>query len=243
MHIATTLRFIISNFFRSPFILPQYQKVLILGSGPSLDCIKSLKLENYDAIIAINHAVLCDDLANFYNKVYWFSGDHGRLEELCNVVARKPLRKRLYACYYPHKYKRVLQICSDSKIDIQKVILPILSYLKMFIYSESPPYHKRSLKLHQSIRLYLEDDEMGLPAIGDSSLLSALLLASKSCKNIDLLGCDLSDGRSSHTNIVCAGKSNLSTTNANRRYLDLVKSLNLYGVNISNLSWQDLSTI
>lgn len=230
--------FIVLNERCPPFILPKSAKILILGSGPSLDKISQLNLQSYDAIIAINHAVFCEKLNNVREKLYWISGDHGRLNELRSSLLELQIKQCLYGCHFPYKIREVSKICFEDGITMLKTQIPLINLLKVILDDEAPPYPKNCDEIEAIVTSYLTDFDSGLPCLGQSTLLSIILLSSKSCNHIDLLGCDMSDGRSSFSSIKVAGSSSLSSTNLKTRYFVLLKILKKYQVTVTNLSWR-----
>ena len=228
--------YVVFNHYCKPYIFPISNKILILGSGPSLDKISKLNLYDYDSIIAINHAIMCEELHAFSKKVYWISGDHGRLAELSTKLKQLQIKQCLYSCAFPYQMKKVVNLCHKNKITIVGTRISFINHIKMFIDRESPPYPKDPRDINQIVTSYFENSKALLPPLGESTLLSTLLLVSKRCSSIDLLGCDLSDGRSSFSPISVAGKSNLASTNVKNRYLILLKALERYTINIVNHS-------
>lgn len=214
------------------------RRVLIIGTGPSLDHVTEDYFAGFDVLICINHAILRTPA---HPCIYYVSTDVPRTQEVMNTEAAARI----------------------SAIEISKRILFLsfvltAPYLLSDLFKRFTVVRYRAYYLHRwgtgrlSRRYYqprvasnseIENWIKGrsgfleMPSRGGSSAFSAILLAARyHPKEIRLIGVDLSDGRSSALQDV-AGASAAFGGYAPDRYLRLERIVRDCGVPVENDSW------
>jgi hypothetical protein len=182
------------------------RRVLIVGSGPSVDQVDKEYFRSFDAIIFLNHAIkFCES----YETSFFFSTDIKVVKIICREVYGK-----IFGCLGRDR-------CILAPIFFQQVV----GLSKRFSASFSWIGPGRTgVKVHLSSSLFLnvfrvpvtaylspkqplmrdledwdcaKDQVLAFPVMEDSSALSAVLFASKyKPSSVYLIGCDFSAGRS-----------------------------------------------
>ncbi|WP_201485996.1 hypothetical protein [Pseudomonas sp. OF001] len=177
------------------------KKVLIIGTGPSLDKADKEYFERFDTHIYINHAIKIKDKENSF----FFTTDVGVLNDITKMPYFSKIetlgnKRSIVApiffqqCISPNTQllNKITWIAPDSaryKISFKK-ILKIKLPLPPVLWPKQP-----SLKeLDQWF--YSKEQVLSFPIIEKTSALSAILFAAKyRPQKIRLIGCDFGEGR------------------------------------------------
>lgn len=174
------------------------KKVLVLGTGPSLDKLNQNLIDNYDVIIFLNNAISISKKFNFkFKEKIVFNSDLFRF---------KQLKKNFYELDNTWNYIFI-------PIHLQLVFSFIFFYFKRNVFLIIPkfrfgsPFEKNVTKSLITYKLIANDEiKLGLKINNFKSFPHTAALNSFffliSCKVFQLhyLGCDFSTGQSSLTN-------------------------------------------
>lgn len=225
------------------------RKALIVGTGPSVDKISNIQLSSYDVVVLLNHAVMLPLFANLESEsylVFFYSGDSFRLQQLSAYLLQRTDIPIVFSPFLLESCRLSPLLCCFNNAWVLNVrsynILTLISILFQFFFKGHGGWSNPSLGsgLAKQVNSYLLDSSaaaVSLPAVGGSSALSAvLLLAKRKFSQIDMVGCDFSNGRSIelHSKI---GSSILGETDVQKRFIILSEALAQKGVKVSNLSW------
>jgi hypothetical protein len=224
------------------------KKVLIVGTGPSLDRVNDNYFSKFDTILYINHAVKLAGKKT--SNEYFFSTD---------INIAKNIKKTDY-------YHKILQIGSKKSIIAPIFFQQILSLKQKdrgsfsWIAASNAMYKKHKLnrsifglnfpittvywpqqpKKKQLDEWYLKKDQViFFPVIESTSALSAILFIAKYRPySVSLIGCDFSVGRSE---LIVNNKSPAYTVNvfseSRGKFLYLQSYLRKIDIVIENDSW------
>jgi hypothetical protein len=223
------------------WLLPR--KALIVGTGPSLDRLNEIALSNYDSIILINYAINHPAFAAQpeSTKLFFYTTDSDRLSQLQEVIAFRKDIPSLYCCIDPSLPKFV-QCPSSNNVIVIRSGVPIGYWLKPYITGKLSRLFRNEKSNERLIRRFFARPNQGLPVDSITSAISAiLLLARRGANFIDLIGCDFSDGRSSHFSEI--GPGNFLSTHVRSRYELVAKIVNSNDCQVRNLSWEHKDTV
>lgn len=222
-------------------------KVLIVGSGPSLDKVDESYFLKFDTIVYINHAVKC---SGKINDEYFFSTD-------INVV--KGIEDKEY-------WRKIVGFGNAKSI-----VAPIFFQQSLFMskyFKESFSWivaHKAFYKIHKMSRLvlgirfpvtavywpeqpderildnwFLQENQIDFfPVIETTSALSALLFVAKyKPQYISLIGCDFSAGRSELVVKDCPEHVVNIFSEAKEKFYFLQKYFSYKNISVENDSWK-----
>lgn len=215
------------------------QRVLVVGSGPSLDKVKKDYFANFDAVICINHAIL---QVPEHPCLYYLSTDAPRTYQVLKTEAAGRIREM-------PREKRILLL---SLVRLTPNILR--GFFSLFTVIRYKSYH-----IHQWGRWFkpvfyqpmaAPDPEVidwingrtkidSMPSRGGSSAFSAILLAARyRPAEICLIGVDLDSGRASRLRAK-AGSAAFGGQWARERFLRLQVLVRQCGIEIKNDSWKE----
>jgi hypothetical protein len=224
-------------------------KALIVGTGPSVDKISSIRLLSYDIVILLNHAVMLpcfDSLEATSYSLFFYSGDSLRLQQLSDYLQKRSDIPIVFSPFLLESCRlSPILSCFDNAwiLNVRSYNLSaLLSVFYDFFFKGHGGWSNPSLPcgLARQVNSYLLDSgavTASLPAVGGSSALSAiLLLAKRGFSQVDLIGCDFSNGRSIELHAKIGG-SIFGETDARKRFTLLSEILAEKGVKATNLSW------
>lgn len=219
------------------------KRVLIVGTGPSLDVVDESYYLNFDVIVYINHAVKC---ARHKGNEYFFSTD-------VNVV------KGIYVKTYfenIEKFGRQKSILApiffQQTLFLSKEFRGKFSWLKASRCRYIARWSNGRLKLPitrllwpvqpdaQDLELWFSQDQQVsyFPVIEKTSALSSILFVSKyEPASVTLIGCDFGVGRSKHIEQDCPGHGFNAFNGAIERFEDIKKFLFSKNIELKNDSW------
>lgn len=221
------------------------KKILIVGTGPSLNKVKPEYFLRFDTIIYINHAI---KLAGKSKDEYFFSTDidvASKIQEkyyIQNIIKLGSERSILA----PIHFNSLLKIDKDF-IDMFSFITANEAYYKT--YKSNKPFVSFIYRRHiywpvqpnyQNLEEWFSQNEQVLffPVIESTSALSAILFAAKYLPNsISLIGCDFSKGRSKLVAEDNPAKEFNPFSESKERFIFLQKFLDDKGVKVNNDSW------
>lgn len=179
------------------------RKVLIVGSGPSLDKVDSKYFSEFDVIIYINHAI---KLSGLCNDEYFFSTDINATKRILNKEYFKNVVKlgRKNSIIAPIHFNSILSserflnnfsLIAASKPNYIKTLSIKttlgLSYPRLVYWPVQPSIRELETWFSAS------EQVLYFPVIESTSALSCILFASKYFpKSVTLIGCDFSKERS-----------------------------------------------
>lgn len=222
-------------------------RVLIVGTGPSIDIVNEQYFSKFDIIVCINHAIFLD-LPDA--KIYYFSTDPFQTRQVFMELDRKgesnkitPERTILLPNYFSsYNYfkpdmlnKITLLHPSECKLQIVPVAVWRFGRIKFPLFAPAEPREESLF------------DWLDRPAsLGDyayfhhTSALSAVAFVAKHRpKEVRLIGCDFSEGRASKFRD-SAGGTAYNFNPAKRGLLKIQKVLKKKGIEVTNDSWQKL---
>lgn len=224
-------------------------KVLIVGTGPSLDMVDENYFKRFDVIVYINHAI---KISGKSNEEYFFTTDIGVMKDIMQTSY----------------YKNILMLGNFKSIVapifFQQFLFLNKSFIKNFTWIAASKakfrFFLRHLKVGSKIytvnfppsfwpeqlsRKLLEKwmntktQVAYFPVIESTSALSAVLFFAKyHPSSISLIGCDFSDGRAK-----LVKKTNLLNSpnvfnGAKEKYEFIEDFLKSEGLDIANDSWK-----
>jgi hypothetical protein len=223
------------------------QSVLIVGTGPSADRLSTELVDRYDALVLINYAFLIPLLHSLDTtkyKLFFYSGDVDRLEQVSNRLSMRPDIPVIFApyqitnCRYSrliNAFKRIYFV-KVRKSDILSIFGLITNIaIKGFGGWCFPDWPQ---PLVGQVNSYVRNDSSAcLPIAGGTSALSAILMLSKcGFSQIDLIGCDFNSGRS--TSLASAlGKADFHFSDLKDRFNMISNLLHSFHIKVRNLSW------
>lgn len=221
------------------------KKILIVGTGPSLNKVKPEYFLRFDTIIYINHAI---KLAGKLKDEYFFSTDIGVTSTIQgkhysnNIIKFGPERSILA----PIHFNSLLSV-DNRFIDMFSFIIANETYYKTFKSNKSFmnfTYHRYIYwpvqPNYQDLEKWFSQNEQVLffPVIESTSALSAILFAAKYLPNsISLIGCDFSKGRSKLVAEDNPAKDFNPFSESKDKFIFLQKFLDDKGVKVNNDSW------
>lgn len=221
------------------------KKVLIVGSGPSLDKVDENYFAGFDVIIYINHAI---KLSGLCNDEYFFSTD---------INATKRIIDKEY-------FEKLVDLGRNKSIiapiHFNSVISSDANFLNNFsLISASKPEYikttliKTTLGLSYSRLVYwpvqpniveleawfsASDQVLHFPVIESTSALSCILFASKySPQSVILIGCDFSKNRSELIINENPARDINPFEDARDKFYFLQSFLNKKNIIVENQSW------
>lgn len=227
----------------------QGKKVLIVGTGPSFDSIDSEFFDDYDEIFAVNFAV-----TNFQNSenVSFFTTDVGVLiNMLCEcgaeLFSERGSQRAIVApiCFeqlnaFPKYYSDLFTWLKPnaSVIRLEKVKrkdFPVITGLPytMRLYPRQIPNVALTLGAEPTSGKLKE-----IPILEHTSALSAICLAATcGAREIDLIGCEFSSGRSEKTTTPQPVPAEGTFSGAIDSFQYISVALHKVGCTVRNLSW------
>ena len=207
------------------------KKVLVLGSGPSLDKLTQEIIDRYEAIFFLNNSINVSKIFNFNKKQkFFFNSDLFRFKQLKNEIYS--LDSTWFFIFIPIHLQLFLSF------------LPFLFHKNVFIivprYRVGTPFEKNVTK---SLVTYLHQKNHNIKNFIDINnykvfpytvaLNSFFFLISCKVNKIHYLGCDFSNGRSSYTND--KGASSFSKNKINLWVNKLKKLSENYSIDFKDL--------
>lgn len=227
------------------------EKVLIVGSGPSLDRMPRRNFHNYKVIIYINHAAKLI-IPNFDGEQFLFTTDVLPIRDL---ISDAPPALYEELCQHnriiaPIFFEQMPLFTEESRAFFT-VVKPDAVGLKFYkkairIFGKtvSIPYtfrlHPRQ-PTHANLDTFFASDGFasGIPIVESTSALSAILFSAKcGAGAVDLIGCDFSAGRTTIVANAGVESTGATFTGAADRFYDLQGYLEARGTTLRNLSWE-----
>lgn len=227
----------------------QPRRVLIIGTGPSLDKLSSDLLSNYDTIVAVNYALvhpLVSSIDSKARKLFWMSLDNNRCMQLALPLS---LNHNFLPLYVPNHHGQILKIMLNPllrfRVTVLKISISSFTYSKMILGVHAPT---RAVPVETRVALckrYIDGSIERYPPMAFNSGLAPIpLFARLGARVIHLIGCDNSPGSSegvnqSSTAIKDLGwKSNNVVVQNDLFFRQLKAELAPTGVELKNLSWE-----
>ena len=222
-------------------------RVLIVGTGPSIDNVSEEYFSNFDVIVCINHAILLD-LPNV--KIYYFSTDSFRTKQVFLELARKGKADKItkkrtillpnnfssYNYFKPEMLDKITLIHpSECKLRMVPVAVWRLCRIKLPLFAPAEPTEESFfnwLDRPTSLRDYAYFHHT-------SSLSAVAFVAKHRPKEVRLIGCDFNEGRAFKF-IDSAGRTTYDFSISRNTLLKIQKILAEKGIEIVNDSWQKL---
>lgn len=223
------------------------KKILIVGTGPSLDKVSKDYFLNFDTIVYINHAIKC------FGKVkdeYFFSTDVGVVKDIkkknyYNNISILGKGKSILA---PIFFQQTLCLKKDFKSDfswiiankakykvhwVNKTVLGLRHPVTAVYWPEQPDTNQLNIWFSKKNQTHF------FPVIESTSALSAILFAAKyRPKNISLIGCDFGMGRSKSIINDCPASVTNAFTGAKEKFYFLENYFLKESIPINNDSWK-----
>ena len=221
--------------------LPANGRALVVGTGPSVDCLTSTYLRDYSLVVLINHAIelpVFNHLPADHPELLWYSGDPLRLEELTDKLNCSKIAK----CYCHFMYCSTDIKCLSQRINGLILLKPLILRLSLL---SIPILFAGCLagRVHDIdyfpylISSCMRRRQNALPVLGRTSALSAvLLLAMNNFLTIDLIGCDFDNSRSSL--LPSLDPASFGYSDVHLKFHRLSLCLKHYGVIVNNRSWE-----
>jgi hypothetical protein len=220
--------------------IPKFDKALIIGTGPSADNLSDDLCSKYDAILFLNHAISLPVASSSMlssSSLIWFSGDTFRLDQVKHILQQ---RTDIH-CVYAHfligywslrSIRRQLPNLCILRIQSLQFGSYLLQILRKGWVNVIPPVSS----LNRQVHCYIKHPNAGLPVLGKTSALPAILyLVRLGASRVDLIGCDFSDGRVSP--LKGLGTAGFSSSDVFERFLIVSNCLKQHGIEVANLSW------
>lgn len=220
-------------------------RVLIVGTGPSIDNANEEYFSKFDIIVCINHAIFLDLPSA---KIYYFSTDPFRTRQVFMELdrqgkAKKISKKRtiLLPNYFSsHNYfksdmlsKITLLHPSESRLQIVPVAVWRYGRIKIPLVAPAEPKEKdlfdwlgRSASLRDYAYFHYT-----------SALSAVAFVAKQGPKEVRLIGCDFGEGRALKFRD-SAGGTDYNFGPARNIFLKLQKILKQKGIEVTNDSWK-----
>lgn len=213
------------------------KRVLIIGSGPSIDHVEAEYFYKFDTIIYINHAIS----NKIHSKIsYFFSTDLPRVQGVLrdfpdDVLAIDEARRVIYLSFV-----RLSAGMLKARGLFRFKAHPRYEFVRWRVPGDRmwPAYYQPERASDAAVRRWIDGDPSmtRMPARGGSSAFGAMLFAARHRPTeIRLIGVDLNDGRSRALSGV-AGKAVFGNW-ARERFEDLARILRDGGVPVVNDSW------
>lgn len=180
------------------------KKVLIVGSGPSLDKVDSKYFSGFDVIIYINHAI---KLANNNQDYYFFTTDVGVALEISTKSYFDKIQsiKKQKSIIAPGNFDQTLKINSEFEsyfswiCAFQGVYKRYQGTKSLLGFKPSVLYYRPAeINEHKLDYWFSQSNQVNyFPVFEVTSALTAIIFAAKyHPSSITLIGCDFSKGRS-----------------------------------------------
>lgn len=222
------------------------KKVLIVGTGPSLDEVNDDYFLNFDAIVYINHAV---KFSGKINEEYFFSTDVNVVKEINNKeyynnIIKMGADKSILA---PVFFQQALFLKKDFKNRFSWILASKAGYKlhrinKVFLGFRFPitaVFWPKQPDTNELDNWFSKKNQVDFfPVIESTSALSAILFAAKyKPKNISLIGCDFGMGRSKSIISDCPALEINVFSEAKNKFLFLKNYLSSKKILLENDSW------
>lgn len=214
------------------------RKVLVVGSGPSLDRVDQAFLDGFDTRIYINFALARSRLQD---SDYFFTTDLSPARDFCAAKGMEPfLTLGPERCLFAPVYFDQWPDLTPAGRDLFTVLRPDGAQWTAQRLARVPiPVILRYFPRQPDWRHYaLLPAGRTLPVVQHTSALSAVLFAAQcGAREIGLIGCDFSAGRAASvgTAQVAAGRSTFSGAAAEFR--QIAAFLDRSGISATNHSW------
>lgn len=180
------------------------KKVLIVGSGPSVDKVESKYFSSFDVIIYINHAI---KLASKHQDYYFFTTDVGVAVEISTKSYFDKIQsiKKERSIIAPGNFDQTLKInrefesCFSWICACEGVYKRYQSTKSLLGFKPSVLYYRPGeINKHKLDNWFSQLNQVNyFPVFEITSALTAIIFAAKYCpSSIKLIGCDFSKGRS-----------------------------------------------
>lgn len=222
------------------------KKVLIVGSGPSLDNVNNEYYSGFDSIIYINHAIKCSGKVS---DEYFFTTD----VKVANSISGQPYFNNIIS---NGKNKSII-----APVFFQQALFLNKNFINKFSWIVS---YKASFKVFKTNKLFFgkkipytfifqpkqpEESDLDIwfeqnnqvkyfPVIESTSALSAILFSAKyKPKSISMIGCDFSQGRATSIVDNCPEYTRNVFVDAKSKYYKLKYYLSIRNIKVENDSW------
>lgn len=214
-------------------------RVLVVGTGPSLDHVTNDYFAGFDVVICVNHAIL---RVPEHPCTYYVSTDVPRTREVMVTEAREKMLSL-------QKDRRIIFLCT---VWLRRCLFSSLLYdFRIFRYNKYS-FHRRRInglpRRHYQpepspdaeVIRWIDGQTLlrDFPSLSGSSAFEAVLLAARyHPAEIRLIGVDLNAGRSSALQQFAGGTAAFGGDWARKRFLRLERLVRECGVPIENDSW------
>lgn len=222
------------------------KKVLIVGSGPSLDKANEAYFLNFDVIVYINHAV---KFASKTEDEYFFSTDVKVVEGIRNKnyynnILKMGCNKSIIAPFFfqqalclQKQFRNSFSwiIASNASYKLYRINKPILGIR----FPVTAVYRPEQPSIKQLNTWFSQENQViYFPVMESTSALSAILFVAKYMpKYISLIGCDFSAGRSKSIIKDCPAHTVNVFDEAKGKFIFLKKYLLTKNIKVNNDSW------
>lgn len=218
-------------------------RVLVVGTGPSLDHVTNDYFAGFDVVICVNHAILTTPA---HHCKYYLSTDVPRTHEVINTeasetIAELPGERRILFLSFVLTGRYLL---SDFLQRFTIVKYKAYCFHKWGTGRLSKRYFQPKVATDADIEGWINGNAQfkDMPSRGGSSVFSAVLLAARyHPTEIRLIGVDLNAGRSSALEQL-AGPAIFGAEWPRERFSRLEKAVKDCGVPIYNDSWSVVPT-
>ena len=191
--------FILRFFLKSHGFFPELEnkKILVLGTGPSLNKINQDIIDNYDVILFMTHAIKILNLFNFRDKeIIFFCGDALGIKETYKDIIKFNNFKKFYSLIYVIHYFSYYYFLTLKFKNVEYVFSKVKIFgsfkkenrINCFLSDRN--FYQRK-KVAQKFENYTET----FPYTGSLSLFHFLIHRGSSL--IHALGCDYNNSRTS----------------------------------------------
>jgi len=217
-------------------------KVLVVGTGPSLDRLAFSALAQYDWIFAINAAINHPYFAETHllrARLGWFSSDPHRVVEFSESIKLKSCFTAFYTPFFPYSALNLALTNTLSRLVLVRPKFMIGEYFKLFSIKmnlfDRPAIATEKIELE--IQTCLSSGRLALPHVYSSSAIPLLIMLGWSnVLSIDLIGCDFTNGRS--LEFISLGPASFSSNRVVPEYMAVAGALKKRGIHVDNLSWK-----
>lgn len=222
------------------------KKVLIVGTGPSLDSVDDDYFLNFDAIVYINHAVKCSGKVE---DEYFFSTD----VDVAKGITDKPYFKNIEtlgsvkSVLAPIFFQQVFFLKSKFKKSFSWVVANQASYkihktnkgLFGFKFPVTAVFWPKQPNT-QDLDIWFSQEQQVcfFPVIESTSALSAILFVAKyNPSQVSLIGCDFGVGRSKFIADDCPAHNVNVFSDAKNKFNYIKNYLSNKNILLTNESW------
>lgn len=222
------------------------KKVLIVGTGPSLDNVDTTYFRKFDTIIYLNHAI---KKSNHVSDEYFFSTDINVVKDIYRLPYYRKISKLgpSKAIIAPIFFQQTLYLKEKFRNDFSWILASDANYKIHYSNSKVLRYKipvtsilwPKQPSIEDLNTWYLQSHQVNFfPVIESTSALSAILFAAKyKPKYISLIGCDFGLGRSKDLEASNPGPRQNIFKESRQKFHFLSAYLKSKGLTVINESW------